>query len=67
MPMVIYPQWLHFFPPQYQTHPTTLDTMENHNGTYSHAMEIKISPNEYGAHQRAHSYDDYLGTPVIHC
>ena len=63
---VIHPQWLHFFPPQCQTHPTNLDTMDNHNGTSRHAMKIKISPNDYGTHQRAHSCADHLGTSVIH-
>ena len=40
--------------------------MDNHNGTSRHAMKIKLSPNDYGAHQCAHSYADYIGTSVIH-
>ena len=41
--------------------------MDNHNETSRHHMKIKISPNDYGGHQHAHSYADYLGTSVINC
>ena len=53
IPTVIYPQWLHSFSPQHQTHPTNLNATNNHNGTARHAMKIKISPIDYATHQRA--------------
>ena len=59
---VLYPQWLHCFPPPpHQTHPTNLGTTDN---IMEHQDNMKI--NVYETHQHAHSYAD-LGTSVIHC